>query len=86
MSFYNMKPLGWRANEVIGTSYVNPIIYVFDALNTNKSKDSITENNIGELIKLCFSYMPHRKEKVLELVTQYFPQYSDKINSYKILL
>lgn len=78
--------LGWKVYETIGQSYVNPIVYVYDVVRKNKEKGTISEKNISELIKTCFSFAPHRKDRILDIVADNFPQFMNKINTYRILL
>lgn len=78
--------IGWKVHEVIGQVHVNPMIYVYDTIRKNKEKQTVTEDNIGELVKLCFSFVPHRKARVLDVIIEEFPELADKINTYRILV
>lgn len=80
------KTIGWQVFETIGIGVINPMIYVYQTINENKNSNSINKDNIKELIKLCFSYTPHRKAVVLDIIERSFPQFIEQINLYKILL
>lgn len=80
------KVIGWKIYEVIGHASINPIIFVYDILKQNKKDGTVNENNIRDIITLCFDKVPHRKSKVLDLVEEYFPEYKEKINAYRVLL
>lgn len=78
--------LNWTVKEEMGQIYINPICFVYETINRNWEKGTVNNSNIGELIKLCFSYIPDRKARVLELMAETFPEYTDQINKYRILL
>ena len=80
------KTIGWEMWEVVGETQIHPLIYVYEIVKKNKSSGTVNASNINELIKSCFDYVPHRKERVLEIVAEAFPQFIDEIDKYRILI
>lgn len=78
--------LNWKVYEKIGVAMVNPMIYIYEIVNRNIDKDTITKDNIRELIKICFDQVPNRKERILEIIETKLPQFKDEIQKYRILL
>ena len=80
------KTIGWEMYETIGQAVINPIIYVHEIIR--KNKETTTEDNIGILIKKCFEWVPHRKEKIINIISDAFPdeKFQKKINTFKILI
>ena len=56
-------------------------------ISKNIEENSINENNIQELIKICVEYAPNlQPEDVIEHISKYLPKYSEIIEKYKILI
>jgi hypothetical protein len=80
------KVIGWKIWGIQGEVIINPLVYVYQIVRGQKEKGTMAEKDISELVEICLSYAPHRKEKILDIIAENFPQFIDKINTYRILL
>lgn len=65
---------------------MSPKYAILEIIRANRKADTINEENIGELIRICFDRMPDGKQEILCYIERAFPELKNSIEKYKILL